>query len=85
MTIDRRATIDAGHQARLDALADALTETVMQRLLADPAFLDRIAGVLHHSNRSRRLKQREALLAVLRAFEEAHDLPRSIPTRRDAA
>jgi hypothetical protein len=83
--VDKRVTIASEHQARLDGLADALTETVMLRLLGEPAFVDRIIEALHFRERAQALRIREELIHLLRAYEEAHDLPRSVPTKREAA
>ena len=81
--LDRRATIDSGHQARLDALADALTETVYQRILSDPAFVEAVAARVVAEQRQANLTIREGILQLLRAHESAHGLPSSVLRKRD--
>jgi hypothetical protein len=83
--IDRRGSITSEHQARLDGLAAALTETVKQSILGDPVFVERLQEALHFRERAAALRIREELIHLLRAYEEAHDLPRSVPTKREAA
>ena len=83
--IDARARITDKDQARLDALADALTETVMQRLMADPRFIDAVAARLAQDARRGNLEMREALIGLLRVYERTHNLPDSILRRREAA
>lgn len=82
---DRHATISTDQQARLDGIADALTETVTRRILSDPAFVDRLVEALHFRARAPALRIREELIHLLRAYEEAHDLPRAIPAKRDVS
>lgn len=86
--LDTHRKITPEHQARLDGLADALTDTVRQRLLSDPAFVDRIMDALREQAHLAAMRVREAKLADLRAWEDLHGLPRSIPAkveRRDHA
>lgn len=83
--LDTQRRITPEHQARLDGLADALTETVKQAILGDPVFVDRIIEALHFRERGGALRVREELIHLLRAYEEAHDLPRSVPAKREAA
>lgn len=86
--IDTRARITPEHQAKLDALADALTETVAQRILTDPAFFDRVFERLHHEvgrgRHARAMRVRASLLHLLQTFEELEGLPKTA-ARRDAA
>jgi hypothetical protein len=83
--LDRRATITPERQAQLDGLASALTDTVKQAILGDPVFMERLEEALTFRERAGALRIREELIHLLRAFEEAHDLPRSVPTKRDIA
>jgi hypothetical protein len=52
---------------------DALIDLIVERVLAR----------LNEQQRTKALRVREAKLADLRAFEEMHELPRAIPTRRE--
>lgn len=83
--LDRRATLTPAHQAKLDGLADALTETVMRRILNDPAFVDSLLERIALLERDKSLRMREAMLRLLRTFERANGLPESIIRRQDAA
>lgn len=46
-------------------------------------IVELVLNALAERQRHRALRLREAKLADLRAFEEMHDLPRAIPTRRE--
>ena len=46
-------------------------------------IVELVLNAIAERQRHRALRLREAKLADLRAFEEMHDLPRAIPTRRE--
>lgn len=55
--------------------------TITEEQLA--TIVELVLNAIAERQRYRALRLREAKLADLRAFEEMHDLPRAIPTRRD--
>ncbi|HEX6293430.1 MAG TPA: hypothetical protein VFZ66_29885 [Herpetosiphonaceae bacterium] len=58
-------------EARLDELAERLAPRVAERALL----------LMQAERRPAAMKVREALLALLRGWEDLFDLPRSVPTR----
>jgi hypothetical protein len=45
--------------------------------------IDERATMQLRNERDKALRLREAILALLRAWEEMYDLPRAVPTRRE--
>jgi hypothetical protein len=83
VSVDTRVTITPEHQARLDGLAAALTDTVKQALLGDPQFIERLLEAQRFQTHEEAMKVRDALRAQLRAWEELHSLPHSFATRAE--
>ncbi len=81
--VDKRGSITPEHQARLDGLAAALTDTVKQAILGDPAFIERLLEAQRYHSYEQAMKVRDALRAQLRAWEELHSLPHSFATRAE--